>query len=603
MGETISGEEEKRDIVFFFGAGASVDAGIPDTYQFVELFKPFIKKKSLGLYKQLLRILKIRESFNERNLGVEKKQVDVEQLLDTLDRLLNKNKEVLLDFYKTKVFDSSLREESFSELKKLLEEFIREKVIVEEEKLEYLKELLKFDPPLEIYSTNYDTCIEQLSHINHRRYTDGFDTYWNKENFGKQDFDVKHYKMHGSIIWYENKKTKEYVKIPVHPFFEGKQVELKLIYGEDVRPLLIYPAQKLEYIEPLTELQLMFKQRLMKEDTKLLVVVGYSFRDDYIVQMLWDAGRINDDLHIVLIAPNAQEHFENKLKFVDKDREIPSRIYNRVICLPYPFSTVISQLKNHYLRELGYIPETEKRNIRLENQGAHAQVRWDYLLMACINCEFSAKVEYILEEKIKKGWSEVPFSLPQERLVYGVRAMLHSVIAKDGFEDKWLKRVNESLKIFSIENLQVPDMHGSTFSLGFGLDTDTVLNLSEIADKWINPILNERNNKLDLLSSKFESKLEKTEESFKHLEKVRDYLAKLTGRIKWEDYLKLRSKAKERDSIINLLNRRMDVREGQRLVLSIERRELKKVLGGSVLQFELQTRKNRRKLEKTRTRN
>jgi len=192
-----------------------------------------------------MSILQIQEAFNEKTL--KKKDVDVEQLLDTLTHLINKDEDIILDFYENPVLRDSMIKDTplLPRLKELLEDFIREKVVIKKEKnLEYLKELLSIESPLEIYSVNYDTCIEQLSHMNHLRYTNGFDTYWNRENFSK-DFDVKHYKMHGSVIWYENKKTKEIVKIHVRAFRRGKPVKLSLIYGEDVRPLLIYPAQKM----------------------------------------------------------------------------------------------------------------------------------------------------------------------------------------------------------------------------------------------------------------------------------------------------------------------------------------------------------------------
>lgn len=585
--------EQQRDVIFLFGAGASVDAGIPDTYQFVELFKSTVKKKDLGLYKQLLKVLEIREGFNKRNLGKEKKQVDVEQLLDTLEGLIHKNKEVLLDFYQKKVFNSSLKEDGFSKLKKLLEEFIREKVVVEEEKkLEYLKELLKFDTPLEIYSVNYDTCIEQLSHISHMRYTDGFDTYWNRENFDK-DFDVKHHKMHGSIIWYENKKTKEYVKIPVHAFTKGKQVGLRLIYGEDVEPLLVYPAQKPEYIEPLTELQLMFKGRLVNKDTKILVVVGYSFRDDYLIHMLWDAGRINDDLHIILVDPKAQEHFEKKLQFIDKDKEALSRVYDRVVCLPYPFSTVIYQLKNYYLTKLRRIFGFERGCIESEKAGGEPQ--WEILLRNCIDCEFLTKAERILKEKIRKRWVEIPFDFSYTRTLYGVRAMLHSVIAKDDFEDEWLTRVNESLRVLSIDNLQVSSLDVKGFILGFEVSPDFAPKFTTIIEKWVDPVLNERNDKLKLLSTRFEKNLIRTEESFKRWERFRDYLARLQDRIEWKKYLELRSESEEIGSINDILsggititpaNKEFYFHKLQELVLNIERRELEKVFEGKTFQFQ-----------------
>ena len=192
-------------------------------------------------------ILKIIEKFNEKKSN-EEKRVDVEQLLDILRRLIERKSDVLFSFYESKNCDIDIDESTLGLLKNLLEDYIRERVIIEDEaKLDYLKELLAFDKPVEIFSTNYDTCIEQLSHANHMRYTDGFDIYWSPGNFD-EEFDIKHYKMHGSVIWYEDVKTKECVKIPVHAFVEGKPVALRLIYGEDVKPLLIYPAQKAEYV-------------------------------------------------------------------------------------------------------------------------------------------------------------------------------------------------------------------------------------------------------------------------------------------------------------------------------------------------------------------
>lgn len=584
---TDANEKLGEDIIFFLGAGASVDAGIPDTYQFVEDFKRIIKKKDSGLSEQLLRILEIREGFNEINFGAKEKEVDVEQLLETLSRLANKDKDVLLDFYEEKLLNKGLKQDAqvFQKLRRLLEDFIREKVVVEEEKeLEYLKELLKFKTPLEIFSVNYDTCIEQLSHINHMRYTDGFDTYWDKSNFSK-DFDIKHYKMHGSVIWYENKKTKEIVKIPVHAFIDEKPVELRLIFGEDVEPLLIYPAQKMEYVEPLTELQLMFKERVVKKGTKILTVVGYSFRDDYIIHMLWDAGRVNEDLHIVLVNPNAQKYFEEKLRFVGKRGKHPSRICNRVVCLPYPFSTVIDRLKNYYLRKLLNLIRIEKQFLKEERSGSKPD--WWSLLKLSIECEFSTKTENILKEKI--GWSEIHFDLPQTRAVYSVKALLHSVITRDGFEDEWLNRTKESLEVFSVENLEVHNVDDKGFMLKFSVGPD-VCSFDSAIERWIDPILKEIQNKQVLLSAKFERNLSRIQKSLKRLEEFREYLDGLQGKIDWDRYL---DSVMESDKIIVRIERFLQSSKTNRheklrdLVLEIERERLTTVLGGKTFQFRL----------------
>ena len=559
-------QKKEQDVIFFFGAGASVDAGIPDTYKFVEDFKRFIKEKP-RFHSCLMSILQIQEAFNEKTL--EKKDVDVEQLLDTLTRLINKDEDIILDFYQNPVLKDSITKYTplLPRLKELLEDFIREKVVIKEENLEYLKELLSFESPLEIYSVNYDTCIEQLSHMNHLRYTDGFDTYWNRENFSK-DFDVKHYKMHGSVIWYENKKTKEIVKIPVRASLRGKPVKLSLIYGEDVRPLLIYPAQKMEYVEPLTELQLMFKERLANENTKIVIVVGYSFRDDYIIHMLWDASRTNKDLHIVFISPTAQEHFENKLRFIDKEKKNLSRLCDRIVCLPYPFSTVIGRLiKKDLLRDIGNVVRIERDLIKTEKRGDKPD--WESLLRICIDCEFSTKTEHILGEKIRKKWNEVGFDLPQTSARLAVKAMLHSVIVQDGFENRWLNRANELLDFLNIENLQVSRLTNEGFELVFKVSSEVTYNFDNVRRQWVDPILLEWRDKLTLLTQKFEKKLSKAEQSFNRLEKFQEYLIKLGSWATWK-------KSLDQDAIRKL----------RKEVLKAERKKLRKIFDGDTFRFE-----------------
>lgn len=581
-----STESAKREIIFLFGAGASIDAGIPDTYKFVEDFAAHIKSNYPQLSKSLSNIIKIRESYNKRIYGSEKQRVDVEQLLDTLRRLINREKEPLLDFYEEKQFCKDLPENDFSEMQKLLEDFIREKVIAKEEKLEYLKGLLKFDTPIEIYSTNYDTCIEQLSYLNHMRYTDGFDVYWNKKNFD-ESYDVKHYKLHGSIIWYQNIKTKECVKIPVHAFSEGKSVNLQLIYGEDVTPLLIYPAQKSYYIEPLTDLQLMFKERLFNKETKVVVIVGYSFRDDYIIHMLWDAARANEDLHIILIAPNSKEIFDRKLKFIEKDS--PSRIQGRVICLPYPFSTVISLLKNNYLRNLSELRNTERDNINKEKRGEY--VNWEAMLQNAIDCEFLTKAESTIE-KLGKDWGETEMAgrNSQSWLHYAIKGLLSSIALEDGNEDIWIKRVNKSLKFFDAENLHITGVGLNGVNINFRVQERNYqrdINFYEAANYWIDPVFSEREQKRRLLGPAFETKLVKISKDFDTLVRFGQYVSSINFPSLWKNYIELRSNDKDVSRLSAILSSvPVDWEVVEKMVLDIERRTLKEAIGANSIQFD-----------------
>lgn len=577
----------KQNIIFFFGAGASVDAGIPDTYAFARDFEEYIKNSFPKLIDPLSSIMKKRKDFNERT-GLKKKEVDVEQLLDILRRLINIETEPLLEFYENKPFCTNLGEYSVCpQLKRLLENFIREKVIIENpKKLEYLKELLKFDSPIEIYTTNYDTCIEQLSYISHRGYTDGFNIYWNEKNFDP-NFDIKHYKMHGSVIWYENVKTKECVKIPAHAFVEGKPVQLKLIFGEYVEPLLIYPAQKAEYIEPLTDLQLMFKKRLFNENTKFVVVVGYSFKDDYVIRMLWDAGRANDNLRIILISPSAHEIFEEKLKYTNKTNKDLSSIHDKVLCLPYPFGTIIYKLKTGYLHSLQNICSWEEQYLQTER--GYGTVDWPNLLRMCIEGEFLSKAEYILEEKIRNSWNELNFETPATKLTLGFKGLLHSVIAKDGNELVWLYRVNDSLQVLNASNLKCRKPSADSFVFEFKYQNNTY-SIEDISNKWIDPVLNERDEKLKFLTSKYEHSLRSVTNSFKDLERLRSHLDHLKGVFTWFNYLELRrDHAAELSETIERLKTGLPIEEKSFDIMNcIELTELKRIYDGEKFQFKLE---------------
>ena len=534
----------------------------------------------------MLKILYLREQYN---LDIkEKQQVDVEQLLDTLRRLKEREKDSLLYFYEIKKFLLETKDNTFVELESLLQNFIRRRVIIEDESnLDYLKELFKFDKPIEIFSTNYDTCIEQLCYRNHRLYTDGFDINWNEKNFDNFR-DIKHYKLHGSVIWYQNLNTKECIKIPVDAFREEEPLKLRLIYGEGVKPLLIYPAQKAEYIEPLTDLQLMFKHRLFN-GTQFIIRVGYSFRDDYIVHMLWDAARANDELNVILINPHAHELFESKLRYTDATKKAESRLKDRTICLPYPFSPIINVLKNEYLRTIDYVYTLEKNNLKAESEGA-PDIKWAYMMKLCIEVEFNAKAEWILEEKIRKDWSELYGLEPYDRLIYAFKAFLHSIICKDGYEERWIKRLNKTLSTFSVDNLQI-EKQDNPMSFSFR-DENLNLTTSMLLESWINPTLNEKMKVLTMLTKRFENKLCKSQTDFKKLEAFRDYLVRLKKGVNWQFYEEseddspeIKTAKKELSSGACTVS---DYGKIERLVLQIERDKLRKVFGSDKLEFKLE---------------
>jgi hypothetical protein len=83
-------------IMFFFGAGASIPADISGVVGLVDDFKEWLQKTSKSNELELInKIHGVLQKSNRRN-------VDVEFLLETVEKLEKQDREVLLDFYEGK---------------------------------------------------------------------------------------------------------------------------------------------------------------------------------------------------------------------------------------------------------------------------------------------------------------------------------------------------------------------------------------------------------------------------------------------------------------------------------------------------------------------
>jgi len=389
-------------VMLFLGAGASVAADVPDTYSFVDEFIESIqdtdKKETI---EKIIQILKRKRS-----------DVDVELLLEILTKLLKKEEEPLLDFFEGKNFVLN----KYSEKKPLiddLKDFIKSKAIVPEKKVQYLQPILGFIEdyrPLDIISLNYDICIEQFCNVNKLSYQDGFDVHWNPKNF-EIDTDVRLFKVHGSVMWYQSDRG-SYIKLPVMT----NESRIRLITGEKAENLMLYPMQKWGYTEPLLELLVKSKHLLESGNCEFLIIVGYSFRDDHIRRILWDAARKNKELHLILIGPNSYKIYYEKLKYYDVGQTITSSLDGKVVCLPYLFEKVFPYLKNYYLRKLQEGLHNESNQHREEIQGG--KTSWINCIGPYVNAEYIEKAENILKRidsvELDRNFElqlEIPFKL------------------------------------------------------------------------------------------------------------------------------------------------------------------------------------------------
>lgn len=365
-------EKESEETIIFLGAGASVPADVPDTREFIYGAKGFLNHIGSCGTENEQKILRILIERLERRLG--KEQADLEKVLETVTDLNNLNDNILTDFFEEKkpLFNEKDMKDLL-QLEKKLRRFIREMTIVSDDKIEYL-EPLRFFTPLKVYSVNYDTCIEQFCKKYSLSYTDGFELYWHPEFFEDEEYRVKHYKLHGSVMWWKTNRN-TYVKIPI----KSPMKNIELITGEIAENVIVYPVPgKADYSRPLLDLKSMLYKDL--KQARICIVIGYTFRDDSIKQVFFEAAEENHDLLIILISPSAAEIYDRQLK--SRSNGNFSSLGGRVICFNYPMETVLG--RGYLWKSLKMIEEIRSTLEKGEEYKREEKGGWIYQFTDCI---------------------------------------------------------------------------------------------------------------------------------------------------------------------------------------------------------------------------
>jgi hypothetical protein len=163
--------------------------------------------------------------------------------------------------------------------------------------------------PLVIFTTNYDLAVETYCRSGSRYYAmvdgfrydssedalvwarDVFDSYCYSED-GKQ---IILFKLHGSTMW--GRVRDLIVKIPFHQFAETDGPH---------QNVLIYPAKTKIALEDPFFTAYDYLQRTL-DNAKLVISIGYSFRDYDALTKLRSASLLNPELRVLVIDPKAEE--------------------------------------------------------------------------------------------------------------------------------------------------------------------------------------------------------------------------------------------------------------------------------------------------------
>jgi len=319
--------QSANEVIFFLGAGASVAAGIPAVGKMTEEFIKHIADNHPACRPALKEIV--------GRLNPRKPNPDIEIILRTLHRLIDHERDELSGLLKA---DHGIDSSWLEKLRDELQTFIRDKVIAPRN-IEYLAPLLDEkwggNGPIHIFSVNYDTCIERLCRRLERRIVDGFMPEWTPRAFETADRTAVYlYKLHGSVLWYRSQDGWP-VKIPIKPN-NSSDVDVELYDGKKARPIMLYPMSKQPMEAPLLDFTYILKRRL--ESAKFLIVIGYSFRDDYLAALFRDCFNANPDLHMISIGPDSRRHYHDLIR---RDPSFKDTFEWRVTCLPFLVEKVL----------------------------------------------------------------------------------------------------------------------------------------------------------------------------------------------------------------------------------------------------------------------
>ena len=276
----------KRDeIILLLGAGASVEAGIPDSKEMVQEIENLVSGKSPDWNRFRDLYYYIRSSIFYAD-GLEGKfgndvPYNIERLVDVLEELSQKEGHTLYPFvgaWNQKLMDVAGKDfENVHKLRSSIIQILRKKWVDlrENEKAEYYRGLLRFqneyEYPLRVFSLNYDLCVEK---------TCGFENVqrgfakraWEWRLFDETSDDLPPillYKLHGSVDWYiaDDGRVRYFDSTAS---IEEKQ--LALIFGT---------SYKLQYLDPFLYLAYELR-RWTLDSARAIVCIGYGFNDEHI---------------------------------------------------------------------------------------------------------------------------------------------------------------------------------------------------------------------------------------------------------------------------------------------------------------------------------
>ncbi len=286
---------KKDEVLVLLGAGASVEAGIPNSAMMVKEIE-----RALGQdwaeFKDLYNFVRSAIFYADGIQGTFGTEVsyNIERLVVSLDELSRREDHPIYPFIGA--WNPRLTQVAGQEFRlvdqfktKILEKLRHDWIEINNyERAAYFSGLVKFQKelnfPLHVFTLNYDLCVERAYQTHYNEFPErgfGKDRYWSHgllDESAPEESRIYLYKLHGSIDWFRDASNKRLT-------FSDSTSKIRVDEGE----LIFGTTYKLQYIDPF--LFLVYQLRRRSLEARLIIVVGYGFGDEHINGILNQALR------------------------------------------------------------------------------------------------------------------------------------------------------------------------------------------------------------------------------------------------------------------------------------------------------------------------
>lgn len=264
----------RRGLIVLLGAGASIDAGLPSVEDLTQaVYHGFTEAEQVRVLEQIALVEPAARNDYEalfQWMGLAMRHPSLRSLLG-----LGGQGHLIGDM--TRIARRSI-------VRSL-------RVPLDDRPIAYLSGLARFRPwaldgPLEVFTLNYDICVETACRVAGLRVSTGFESgAWTPSGLRK-GVDVTLYKLHGSLNWFSDTSQQN---------TDGMLSFLPIVEGSVDDPrmpqLILGPGSKVQADDPFFLLLNRFHEAIQR--AALCVVVGYGWRDNYItarIDRAQDAG-------------------------------------------------------------------------------------------------------------------------------------------------------------------------------------------------------------------------------------------------------------------------------------------------------------------------